>query len=51
MIIDGDNAFIQSGAGIVYDSKASFEYNEILQKSKAMFKVVEEVENDVVTFR
>ena len=51
MIIDGDNAFIQSGAGIVYDSKADFEYNEILQKSKAMFKVVEEVENDVVTFR
>ena len=51
MIIDGDNAVIQSGAGMVYDSKADFEYNEILQKSKAMFKVVEEVENDVVTFR
>ncbi|ORU00774.1 Anthranilate synthase, aminase component [Anaerovibrio sp. JC8] len=51
MVIDGDNAYIQSGAGIVYDSKADFEYNEILQKSKAMFKVVEEVENDVVAFR
>lgn len=51
MIIDGDNAYIQSGAGIVYDSKADFEYREILQKSKAMFTVVEEVENDVVTFR
>ena len=51
MVIDGDNAFIQSGAGIVYDSQAEFEYNEILQKSKAMFKVVEEVENDVVAFR
>ena len=51
MVIDGDNAFIQSGAGIVYDSQAVFEYNEILQKSKAMFKVVEEVENDVVAFR
>lgn len=51
MVIDGDDAFIQSGAGIVYDSKADFEYREILQKSKAMFTVVEEVENDVVTFR
>ena len=51
MVVDGDNAYVQSGAGIVYDSKADFEYNEILQKSKAMFKVVEEVENDVVTFR
>ena len=51
MVIDGDNAFIQSGAGIVYDSRAELEYNEILQKSKAMFQVVEEVENDVVAFR
>ena len=51
MFIDGDNAYIQSGAGIVYDSKAEFEYKEILQKSKAMFTVVEEVENDVVAFR
>ena len=51
MIIDGDNAYIQSGAGIVYDSVAEFEYNEILQKSKAMLTVVEEVENDVIAFR
>ena len=51
MFIDGDNAYIQSGAGIVYDSKAAFEYKEILQKSKAMFTVVEEVENNVVAFR
>ena len=51
MIIDGDNAYIQSGAGIVYDSEAEFEYKEILQKSKAMFTVVEEVENDVAHFR
>ena len=51
MFIDGDTGYIQSGAGIVYDSKAEFEYKEILQKSKAMFTVVEEVENDVVAFR
>lgn len=51
MFIDGDMGYIQSGAGIVYDSRAEFEYKEILQKSKAMFTVVEEVENDVVAFR
>lgn len=51
MFIDGNIGHIQSGAGIVYDSKAEFEYKEILQKSKAMFTVVEEVENDVVAFR
>ncbi len=51
MFIDGDIGHIQSGAGIVYDSQAEFEYKEILQKSKAMFTVVEEVENDVVAFR
>lgn len=51
MFIDGDVGYIQSGAGIVYDSQAEFEYKEVLQKSKAMFTVVEEVENDVVAFR
>ena len=51
MFIDGDVGYIQSGAGIVYDSQAESEYKEVLQKSKAMFTVVEEVENDVVAFR
>ncbi len=50
-IENNDTAVIQSGAGIVADSVPINEYNEILQKSKALFEVVEEVENDVVTFR
>ena len=50
-IENNDTAIIQSGAGIVADSIPINEYNEILQKSKALFEVVEEVENDVVTFR
>ena len=50
-IENDDTAIIQSGAGIVADSVAEKEYQEILQKSKAMFEVVEEVENDVVAFR
>ena len=39
------------GAGIVADSIPEREYQEILQKSKALFEVVEEVENDAVDLR
>lgn len=47
MRIENDReAVVQSGAGIVADSVAENEYREILQKSKALFQVVEEVEND-----
>ena len=44
-------AVIQSGAGIVADSVPEKEYQEILQKSKALFEVVEEVENGDTSFR
>ncbi len=50
-IENDDTAVIQSGGGIVADSVPLNEYQEILQKSKALFEVVEEVENDVVAFR
>ena len=50
-IENDDTAVIQSGAGIVADSVPEKEYREILQKSKALFEVVEEVENDAVNFR
>ena len=50
-IENDDTAVIQSGAGIVADSVPEREYQEILQKSKALFEVVEEVENDDVAFR
>ena len=48
-IENDDTAVIQSGAGIVADSVPINEYNEILQKSKALFEVVEEVENNDFT--
>ena len=51
MRIEGDEtAVIQAGAGIVADSVPENEYREILQKARALFEVVEEVENDVVAF-
>ena len=49
-IEDDSVAVIQSGGGIVADSVPQKEYEEILQKSKALFEVVEEVENGVVAF-
>ena len=49
-IEDDTTAVIQSGAGIVADSVPENEYREILQKSKALFEVVEEVENNDITF-
>ena len=45
-IENDDTAVIQSGAGIVKDSVPEKEYLEILQKAKALFEVVEEVENN-----
>ena len=45
--IDNDaDAVIQTGAGIVADSVPLNEYREFLQKAKALFEVVEEVENN-----
>lgn len=47
MRIENDvEAIIQTGAGIVADSIPINEYREFLQKAKALFEVVEEVEND-----
>lgn len=46
MRIENDvDAVIQTGAGIVADSIPLNEYKEFLQKAKALFEVVEEVEN------
>lgn len=46
MRIENDvDAVIQTGAGIVADSIPLNEYHEFLQKAKALFEVVEEVEN------
>ncbi len=36
-----DRIFVQTGAGIVYDSIPEMEYEETLRKGKAMFKAIE----------
>lgn len=45
MRLEGKEAFVQAGAGIVADSVAESEYKEALQKAGALFQVIEEVEN------
>lgn len=45
-IENNSDAIIQTGAGIVADSVPLNEYREFLQKAKALFEVVEEVENN-----
>ena len=44
IIIKGDNAYVQAGAGIVADSDPAKEYQETVHKAKAMVKAVEMAE-------
>jgi anthranilate synthase component 1 len=39
--VNGDNAFIQAGAGIVADSVPEKEYQETVNKAKAMVRAIE----------
>ncbi len=39
-VVKNDTAYIQAGAGIVYDSKPESEYNETLNKAAAIFKAI-----------
>ncbi len=39
MIVNNDKAYVQAGAGIVYDSIPESEYNETLNKAKALLEV------------
>ena len=41
LVIKGDNIYIQAGAGIVADSVPENEYQETINKAKAMLKAVE----------
>ncbi len=44
IVMDGDTAYIQAGAGIVLDSNAEREYQETLDKAMAMMKAIEDAE-------
>ncbi|MFC1807750.1 anthranilate synthase component I [Candidatus Omnitrophota bacterium] len=40
ILLKGDKAYVQAGAGIVADSKPEYEYQETLNKAKAMLKAI-----------
>lgn len=44
ILVKGKNAYVQAGAGIVADSKPIREYNETLNKARALIKALEEAE-------
>ncbi len=44
MVTSGGKAYVQAGAGIVYDSKPEDEYLETLSKAQALFKAVNQAE-------
>jgi len=41
LVIQGDTAYIQAGGGVVYDSVPAHEYEETVNKSRAILKAVE----------
>ena len=42
VLIKGEKAYVQAGAGIVYDSIPEKEYQECETKAKAMIKAIKE---------
>jgi len=47
MVIQGDKAYIQAGAGIVADSDPASEYQETLNKARGLLKAIEITERRV----
>jgi len=48
MVLKDNKAYIQAGAGIVYDSKPAREYEETLEKASQLIDLIKEVTNDSV---
>jgi anthranilate synthase component 1 len=49
LVMLGDTAYIQAGAGIVADSVPATEYEETLNKAKGLLKAIELAERDLAT--
>ena len=44
ILFKGKTAFVQAGAGIVYDSDPAAEYGETLRKTKALLEAIRQAE-------
>lgn len=49
IVKQGDRAFVQAGAGIVYDSVPAAEYDETVNKAKGMLAAIEVAETQLTT--
>lgn len=47
LVMQGQTAYVQAGAGIVADSDPASEYQETLNKAKGLFKAIELAQHDV----
>ncbi len=47
LVMLGETAYIQAGAGIVADSVPATEYEETLNKAKGLLKAIELAERDL----
>jgi len=45
MVVKNGTAYVQAGCGIVYDSVPQREYQETLNKARALLKAIEQAEN------
>jgi anthranilate synthase component 1 len=48
MVLKDHKAYIQAGAGIVYDSKPEREYEETIEKASQLIDLIKEVRNDSI---
>jgi anthranilate synthase component 1 len=51
MVVNKGIAYVQAGAGIVYDSVPAREYEESINKARALLKALEQAEDEVETSR
>jgi anthranilate synthase component I len=48
MLVEGDTVHVQAGAGIVADSDPTYEYNESVNKAKALVVAVDRAEKGLL---
>ncbi len=47
VVLQGDIAYVQAGGGVVYDSVPADEYEETINKARAMLKAIEVAETQI----
>ncbi len=48
MVVRGETVYVQAGAGVVADSDSTKEYQECVNKARALFVAVEKAEQGIL---